>query len=44
MRAARIGVIVALLVVALVAVAWVRGGRQPLHEIRQPVSLPGGGQ
>lgn len=25
----------------LLAYAWYDGGREPLHEIREPVSLPG---
>jgi hypothetical protein len=39
-RVRRIALIVAVLAVALLAAAWLRGGRQPLHEIVVPVAVP----
>ena len=30
--------------VLLLGYAWAKGGEQPLHEIREPVAVPGGAQ
>lgn len=38
----RIGLAVALLVVAVLALAWFDGGREPLRPIAEPVKLPEG--
>jgi hypothetical protein len=29
------------LVIVLLALAWIDGGREPLHEIAEPVAVPG---
>lgn len=34
----------ALLVLAVLAYAWIDGGREPLREIAVPVAVPGAGQ
>lgn len=38
----RAALAIMLLVMALLAFAWVDGGREPLHPISQDVALPGG--
>lgn len=40
MRAGWIVLIVAALVAALIGWAWVDAGKEPLHEISQPVAVP----
>jgi len=35
---------VVLLAVALLAYAWIDGGREPLRPIAQPVAIPGAGK
>lgn len=34
----------AVLVLAVLAYAWIDGGREPLREIAVPVAVPGAGQ
>jgi protein-S-isoprenylcysteine O-methyltransferase Ste14 len=40
MTAIGAGVLLAILAVALLALAWIRGGTKPLHWIEQPVARP----
>ncbi len=40
MRKGRLVLIVAVLALALIAWAWADGGREPLHEISQPIPAP----
>jgi hypothetical protein len=41
MRGTGIAMIVAVLLLALVAYAWIDGGREPLRDIAVPVAIPG---
>jgi len=41
MRARKLWWIPAILVLAIVAYAWVDGGREPVHEIAVPIQAPG---
>jgi len=41
MRARKLWWIPAILVLAIVAYAWVDGGREPVHEIAVPIQVPG---
>lgn len=41
MRSHKLWLIGAGLLLALVAYAWVDGGREPVHEIAVPVAVPG---
>ena len=43
-RASRIGWIATGVVAALLVAAWADGGEEPLHEISEPVVLPGAGE
>ncbi len=36
----RIGMVLAIALVLLLAFAWFDGGQEPIHQIRQPVALP----
>jgi hypothetical protein len=38
----RVAAWVAVLVIVLLAMAWLDGGREPPHEIVEPVPVPGG--
>lgn len=40
MKGRRIGLVLALLVLAVLIAAWIDGGEEPLHPIEQPVELP----
>ena len=44
MSGQRIAAIIALGLLALLVVAWIDGGEEPLHPIEQPVELPEGVQ
>jgi len=42
MRSGRLWLVLAALALAIVAYAWIDGGREQLHEISQPVTVPDG--
>lgn len=44
MRGTGIAMIVAALVLALLAYAWIDGGREPLRDISVPVAISGAGE
>jgi len=41
MHANRLAIVAAALVAALLVLAWVDGGREPVRAIEEPVALPG---
>ncbi|MBX7526534.1 hypothetical protein [Qipengyuania vesicularis] len=43
-KRSRIVWIVSLVIVAILVVAWIDGGEEPLRQITQPVDLPEGAQ
>jgi len=42
MSSRRIGIGLAVVVILLLAIAWLDGGEEPLREISQPVAVPQG--
>ena len=42
MSSRRIGIGLAIVVILLLAIAWIDGGEEPLREISQPVAVPEG--
>jgi hypothetical protein len=40
MSAGRIALVVFAAIVAVLAFVWVKGGREPLREIAQPIAVP----
>lgn len=41
MSPGRIALVILLIALAFVGYAWIDGGREPLHEIAEPVAVPG---